>query len=158
MSKVKNILSVTIASIAASSVLTIGASALTRIGNTNICSNDGLYHANTGYWYGEESSSNAYTFGRGYDDSSYADFEVASGRTAKIIGKSGYEGNYKTVNVTVYNSTTSKFAQNQGNLSTLSTTAADPGNMDSASYMGEIYGGTGSNSDFKDGYIIVLNR
>lgn len=158
MSNVKNILSIAIVSIAASSVLTIGASALTRIGNVDFCSNYGLHHANTGYWYGTETSPNAYIFGRGYDDSNYADFEVVSGRTATIIGKNGYEGNYKTVNVTAYNSTTSKFAQNHGNSTKLSATATDPGNMDSASYMGEIYGGTGSNSDFLDGYIIVLNR
>ncbi len=159
MSKLKNIFSIAATSAIATLSMTITASALTRISGDGISLYGGEpSHTGNGYWYGVESPSDVSIFGWGYNNSEYADLKIERGTTAHTIGKNGYEGNYKCVSVTVFNNTTNRYAYNQGNETKLTATAANPGNINSATYMGEIYGGTGSNSNFLDGYIIEAHN
>lgn len=157
MGKVKNIIAMTAASAFAALSLTVGASALTRIviGNSNTKS---LIHAGTGYWYGTFTWNDISAFGDTYTDSSYADFTIQSGRTAKITGKGSYTGNYKEVGVHLVSTGTSKYSNNAGTSTTVQTTAPSPGVITHAQYVSSILNGTGAFASFLDGYIIEVDK
>ncbi len=157
MNTIKNILTIASTSLFAALALTATASALTRIEGDGV-STFSLTHAGTGYWHGEFVHNNLAQFGDTYSDSKYAEFIVDNGNSAKIVGKSSYEGNYKYVSVTLVGRGDSSYHNWSGNKTTVWTSTTYPDQFYKGTYMGAIYNGTGSTSEFLDGYQINVEK
>lgn len=159
MRKAKNAIIAAASAALAALTLTASASALTRI--YTYTARSGLTHASTGYWYGEFRSDNIQKYSNTFSDSSYAEF-VVSGRSATITGKTDYTGNYKTMSIDLEGADgvwhrTSPY-QTGSTSTSFQRTVNYTGVIVSADYFAEINNGTGSTSEFLDGYIISLTN
>ena len=155
MSKLKTLLATATVVVGATLSLTLLTSAAT-VNTASYASN-----SQKGYYTTKETDGKIEKYSRTFTQhSKYATFSPSFG-TAAIIGSANYSGNYKTSYANLRTAKKSSMKSNWGTSTTVKTAKADLGSYGpatKATFMGSLYDGTDSGSDFLSGYIINVYK